>query len=163
ELNDFVTDGVAGVDGLAGVAGLAVSPDGRNLYAASFRDNGIATFARDAVLGTLQFVEVRKGVQGGVSVTVSADGARVYAVGLIGKEVVAFARDPETGALTEIDAERDGAVGVDGLQFARSVALSPDGTLLYVAGQGDNALAVFARDPATGMLSFIEAEIDGVN
>src|SRR5262245_14418426 len=166
ELNDFVTDGIAGVDGLDGVAGLAVSRDGRNLYAVSFRDSGIVTFARDAVSGTLRFVEAKKGaagVLGGVSVTVSADGAHVYAAGISGNEVVAFARDPATGALTRIDTERDGVAGVDGLQFARSVALSPDGTLPSAAGQGDDALAVFARDPATGTLSFLEAEIDGVN
>src|SRR5262245_14433099 len=166
ELNDFVTDGIAGVDGLDGGAGLAVSRDGRQLYAVSFRDSGIVTFARDAVSGTLQFVEAKQGpagVLGGVGVTVSADGAHVYAAGARGNEVVAFARDPATGALTEIDTERDGAAGVDGLRRVRSVALSPDGTLLYAAGEGDNALAVFARDPATGTLSFVEAEIDGVN
>jgi 6-phosphogluconolactonase (cycloisomerase 2 family) len=166
ELNDFVSDGVAGVDGLEGVSGVTVSPDGRHVYATSFREDGIVTFARDPVFGGLAFVEAKiglAGVLGGSAVTVSSDGAHVYAAGALGDEVVAFARDAVTGALTEIDTEKDGVQGVDGLEGVRSIALSPDGTLLHAVAEQDDAVTVFARDPGTGELSFIEAEIDGVN
>jgi DNA-binding beta-propeller fold protein YncE len=37
------TDGV----GLGGAVGVAVSPDGRNVYVASFAGNAVAVFARD--------------------------------------------------------------------------------------------------------------------
>jgi 6-phosphogluconolactonase (cycloisomerase 2 family) len=36
--------------------------------------------------------------------------------------------------------------------------VSPDGRHVYVAGQLDNAIAIFARDPLTGALTFVEAK-----
>src|SRR5712691_2372352 len=57
-----------GVNGLDGVDGLAVSPDGANLYAASYNDNALAVFTRDPVTGGLTFFELQEngvsGVQG---------------------------------------------------------------------------------------------------
>lgn len=37
----------------------------------------------------------------------------------------------------------------------RSISISPDGLNLYVAGWDDNAVALFSRDTATGMGSFL--------
>ena len=47
----------------------------------------------------------------------------------------------------------DGVAGADGLAGASGVAVSPDGEHVYVAGAADSAIAVFARDAATGALS----------
>jgi 6-phosphogluconolactonase (cycloisomerase 2 family) len=51
---------------------------------------------------------------------------------------------------------------VDGLDGARGVAVSPDGAHVYVTGRIDDAVATFARDPATGALSFVELDKDGM-
>ena len=51
--------------------------------------------------------------------------------------------------------------GTDGVDAPEWVQISPDGKNLYVAGTGDDALAVFQRDPATGGLAFVEAVRDG--
>ncbi len=55
----------------------------------------------------------------------------------------------------------DGAGGVDGLDEARLVTVSPDGAHVYVAGAGDDAVAVFSRDIATGALGFV-GSVDGL-
>jgi hypothetical protein len=57
----------------------------------------------------------------------------------------------DTTALgTLVDIKRDGGGNVDGLAGAASVAVSPDDRHVYVAGPGDNAIAVFAINRAAG-------------
>ncbi len=54
-------------------------------------------------------------------------------------------------------------IGVDvDVSNPSSLALSPDGENLYVARKADNAISIFARDPATGTLTFVEEVINGV-
>jgi 6-phosphogluconolactonase (cycloisomerase 2 family) len=162
-------DGTGGVEGLRGVGAVAMSPDGVHLYAAGRDDDAIAVFRRDAVTGMLAFVEVqREGVSGVESldepfaVTVSPDGGHLYAAARRGNALVVFERNPTTGALTFVEAQQDGAGGVEGLAGAVSVVASPDGLHVYVAGAADDAVAVFARNGATGALTFVEAQQNGV-
>ena len=105
-----LSDSIDGVDGLNGVRSLAISPDGRHLYAAS---------------------------QGDFSVTL-------------------FQRNIASGELTYIELYRDDTNGVDGLDGARSVVISPDGKTVYVAGEDDSAVAVFQRNSTSGKLAFIQ-------
>ena len=55
-----------------------------------------------------------------------------------------------------IGVKTDGVDSVDGLKGTRGVAISPDGNFVYGAGTGDNAGAVFYRDPSSGALTFVE-------
>jgi 6-phosphogluconolactonase (cycloisomerase 2 family) len=50
-----------------------------------------------------------------------------------------------------------------GIDDAADIAVSPDGSHVYVVGSADDSLAAFARDPSTGGLTFIEREDDGVD
>ena len=52
--------------------------------------------------------------------------------------------------------------GVDGLQRASAVAVSPDGAHVYATGTSDNAVAAFSRDAPTGALTFLQTSEDGV-
>lgn len=110
---------------------------------------------RDGVGGT-------DGIAGNHAVAVSPDGAHVYAAGFSENAVAAFARSAPTGLLTWVGAWRDGVSGVDGLAQANDVVVSPDGHHVYVAGLGDSAIAAFARDAGTGVLTFVEQQRDGV-
>ena len=161
-------DGQEGVDGLDFPTGTAVSPDGKHVYVAGEFDDSIAIFTRDAATGALAFVgRVVDGV-GGVSglslvftVTVSPDGKHVYSVSIDGA-VAVFARNPTSGGLAFVEVEIDGQNGVDGLAFGRDVVVSPDGAHVYAAGLGDDAVAIFSRDAATGALDFLGLVQDGV-
>lgn len=107
------------------------------------------------------------------ALTVSADGRSVYAVALADDAVVHFERDPSTGALAYrgcITGEAEsGPMGTNacvaiptatadgtgsGLDAPHALTLSPDGASLYVAAPGDDAVARFDRDPATGALTY---------
>ena len=94
-------------DGLNGAYSVAVSPDGKHLYAAGADDDAVAVFSRDAATGRLTYVEMQQdgtggsdGLNGAVSVTVSPDGKHLYAAGYEDDAVAVFRRDAATGSLT---------------------------------------------------------------
>ena len=66
------------------------------------------------------------------------------------------------GHLTFVEFQQDGVGDVDGLEDAWAVAVSPDGSHLYVASFGDYAVGVFSRNSTTGALTFVEVQKDGV-
>jgi DNA-binding beta-propeller fold protein YncE len=76
-------------------------------------------------------------------VAVNPDGSQVYVAGNSDDAVAVFSRNEATGALTFVETKKNGTDGVDGLEGAISVAVSPDGSHLYAAGNVDNAVAVF--------------------
>src|SRR5436853_38308 len=162
-------DGSAGVvQGLLGAKAVAVSPDGAHVYAAGSLENAVAVFGRDAATGKLTFIEVQREGQNGIvgldrarALSVSPDGANLYVAGGYDDALVVFDRNPETGMLTSVQLLQDGVGGVNGLNGADSVAVSPDGTHVLVTGSVDNALAVFQRDAATGTLTYVERLRDG--
>src|SRR5439155_1324465 len=154
--------------GLTDAYGVAVSPDGASVYVASKRGDALAVFSRDAVSGALTFVQAKfdgkgpvNGLDGAEGIAISPDGAYVYVAGRNDDALAVFGRNPETGMLTSVQLLQDGVGGVNGLNGADSVAVSPDGTHVLVTGSVDNALAVFQRDAATGTLTYVERLRDG--
>ncbi|MEZ5078646.1 MAG: beta-propeller fold lactonase family protein [Solirubrobacterales bacterium] len=169
---------------LADGDGVGISPDGKNLYAGV--QSKLVAFQRDAATGDLSFLEEERDQlddptdPGGMvlslrrvtDVAVSPDGKTVYATCYQpGNSVVVFARDPATGLLTYLESERDGyddpedeGGTVEDLFRPDKVVVAPDGTSVYaLTGNGGNSLAVFERDPATGRLSYLETEVNGVD
>jgi len=152
-------------DGMNGLTpwGLAVTPDGSHVYAA-LQSDGIAVHERSPVTGELSFVEVKRngingvrGVGGAFDVDVSPDGAHVYSAAAGDDAIAVFSRDPKTGSLAFEQAIEDGVNGIEGLEGAISVAVSPDGAHVYtVASVAGNAL-VFSRDPKSGAVEFIQS------
>jgi 6-phosphogluconolactonase (cycloisomerase 2 family) len=163
---DLVEEGFDVIGGLDGANDVVVSPDGKHVYAAGSNDDAIVVFARDALTGALTLVETKTNGVGGVSglvnphgPTLSPDGAHLY-VACFGSTVVIFSRDAGTGALTFLGFEEDGEDGVTGMGGAQAVVVSPDGKDVYVAGDTSDAVAAFRRDADTGLLTFVEAEVD---
>ncbi len=99
---------------------------------------------------------------GVTGIVVSPDGKHAYATSNADHTLTALARAGATGSLSLFEVETDGIGGVDGLDGATGVAISPDGKHVYVASAADDALAAFARNSGTGKLAFIEAEKDSV-
>lgn len=83
----------------------------------------------------------------------SPDGINVYALDVEREQVRIFRRDAATGQLAAVGSEPvPGPVG--GYSYGQ-LALSPDGTNVYVAKLGLDSVSVFARDPASGLLSYV--------
>ena len=81
---------------------------------------------------------------------------------LIGCVFAAIAVAAE-GQLTFNQVQKNGVTpGVTNLNGPRGVATSPDGKNLYVAAASSDAVDTFTRNPATGGLTYLEADIDNV-
>jgi 6-phosphogluconolactonase (cycloisomerase 2 family) len=106
---------------------VALSPDGKSLYAVSVLDDAVAHFERNLSTGALTY-------QGCISGETESGPAGTSACALIASAA---------------------SNGTDsGLDAVRSVALSADGTSLYVVSESDDAVARFARDLSTGALTY---------
>ncbi len=175
------------IDDIDGFADLAISADGTSVYAISEADDAIVAFARvsdteSADFGRLELLQALfdgdqpdptspppiGGLSGPRSLAVSPDDANVYiAAGGVPGSVVTFSRDTDSGELAfEQSLERGGddPVGntVQGIGNASSVVVSPDNQQVFVAGRGDNAVALFNRNlNQQGRLSFETHYVDG--
>ena len=140
---------------------VAISPDGRHVYATRFND--LVAFSRDLSNGGLTLVQASGIAVGGTNaLVVSPDGLQVYLAISELDAVAVLTRDTATGTLTLLEGHFDGTGGVEGLDGAAALAISADGENLYVGSFIDDALAVFAREPNTGSLTFLESHDFGV-
>jgi 6-phosphogluconolactonase (cycloisomerase 2 family) len=119
----------AGDSPLAKPTAEAISPDGRSLYVTSgdFHDATVARFARDPISGELTYVDCISGSQS--------------------------AGPSGTGACSLIPSATREGYG-SGLAEPSGIAISADGSRVYVTAALDQSVAVFARGPSGGDLEF---------
>jgi 6-phosphogluconolactonase (cycloisomerase 2 family) len=113
--------------GLNNLRSVMESPDGKSLYVVAGFDDAVARFDRDLATGGLTY-------QGCITGETQS--------GPTG-----------TNACTQI-ASATPAGENSGLDLLQSVAVSADGASVYTASIGDDAVARFDRDPATGALTY---------
>lgn len=177
-------EGCAALRGLAEESLVAVSPDGRHVYALD--DDGIAIFSRDPVTGALTQLAGTAGCvnstgAGGcqfaralklpVLIAFAPDGRNVYVTAASGTpvdgspvpsvvgSVVVFARDPDSGALTQF-AGQAGCVSDDaseGCADARALSLAGD---IAVSADGRNVYVV-EQGPTGAVTAFARDPLTG--
>ena len=182
--------------GLDLVSSVAVSADGKSLYAASLGDAAVARFNRDTTSGALTYQDCitgetasvgacagngtqtagggDSGLDGASSVSVSLDRESLYAAAGGDAAVARFSRTTSTGVLAYqgcITGDSDigpagtgqcaaipsatAAAASSGLDSPQNVAITADGTSLYVPAGSDAGVARFDRevpppDPVAG-------------
>ena len=168
--------GCARAVGLVGPNSVAVSPDGRNLYATSLVTDALVSFRRNPSTGALSQLGAGAGCTAGAAVpgcsagraldgpdvvSVSPDGRNVYVGSFRGNAIAVFARESSTGALSQLEgasgcvaaAAAEGCAVGSALGAPEGMALSGDGHSVYVAAALSNAVDVFARNTSTGALA----------
>ena len=157
--------------GVERTSGVAVSADGKHVYVTAANPGAVSAFSRDPDSGDLEPIMCVSengsdglctdgtALTGASSVTIAPDGSQVFVTAAEIGGVTAYARDAATGRLTPqsclLDrAPRGGSCkSAPALAGAAASAISPDGKTLFVASAVDEALALFARDAATGALT----------
>ena len=152
---------------------VAVSPDGKSVYVTLQFGNGIAHLSRDPVTGELTWGSCQNnlGTQGcgdltpgtpltdPVGVVVSPDGKSVYVASQVSDSIAHFSRDTDNGqilyqgCLANTTSNGCAALPTPALDFAAGVAVSADGTSVYVTARDSDGVARFSRTD-TGQLSF---------
>jgi DNA-binding beta-propeller fold protein YncE len=168
-------DGCAAGVGLEGPNSVAVSADGSNVYASSFRSSSIAVFRRNPSTGALTQASDGTGCLAAVAipgctaaraltgadvVAVSGDGRNVYVGSFVASAVAVFDRS-SGGTLTQpsgsggcmAEGGSDGCTTGLAMSAVEGVTVSGDGNNVYVAAPGSSALDVLARDRSTGALT----------
>jgi 6-phosphogluconolactonase (cycloisomerase 2 family) len=161
---------------LAGATDLAMSRDGRFLYATAFKGNAVVGFTRDPQTGLLTQLPApggclaatatpacasSRGLKGAYNLALSPNGRHLYVASRSrGGALAALTVDPATGALSQATGRAGcaaahgshGCAAARGLAGARGVAVSPDGRTVYAGSFTDSALTTFSRTPSTGAL-----------
>jgi DNA-binding beta-propeller fold protein YncE len=162
--------------GLDGPNSVAVSPDGRNVYATSLGSEAVTVFQRSPKTGALSQRLDGSGciatipVPGCISgralvgpdvIVASPDGKNVYVGSFFGNAVAVFNRDASTGTLMQpsgsggclaATASSGCATGL-ALESLEGMAISGDGKSLYLGAAVSEAVVVLARNPSSGALT----------
>lgn len=167
---DLTYQGPATGASLDGATAVAVSPDGAHVYVAS--DGGldevgdaVTRMDRDAQTGSLTFGQCftqdaavpanctlnQVGLAVPSDVALSPNGQTLYVTTAVGNAIVWFTRNTSSGALTRSGCIAQVAAGdcslspFGGLGEPSAVAVSPDGTGVYVTSVLSNSVAHFSR------------------
>jgi DNA-binding beta-propeller fold protein YncE len=158
---------------LDGASGVAVSKDGRFVYAASELSRAVAVFSRNRKTGALTQLPGEAGciaensndegctdgvgMGGPHALAVSPSGRNVYVVNPVSDQLTVLTRNRQTGTLGQIQClEDDGSIVCEpavALRQPQSVTVSPDGRRVYVGARDSDAIAVFAYDGELGTLT----------
>lgn len=144
-----------GVAPFFGSHAVALSADGKNVYAAAFNSDRIVTFRRNSETGKLFQLgaAIGRGMLKPASVAVSRDGKSVYVASIVGSSIAIFDRNLRTGRLKQKSgsagcvaktSELGCAVGraIDG---ADVVVVSPGGGNVYAGSFASDAIISFDR------------------
>ena len=137
-----------------------LSPDGASLYVAVHGTDRVRGFKRHtggAIEGIGEWIDGSNGgpsLAGPVDVAVSPDGKQVYVLADGDASLSTFSRDQTTGLLTFVSAIVNS--GIHPIQQPTDLVVSPDGKAVYVVGT--NSRATFARNTATGTLTWVDGQ-----
>ena len=141
---------------------IGIGPGQYTLYVGADGGTSVFVFLRDSLTGALTLAQEQPTALSRMrDLAISPDGKNLYVVGFSDDALQVFARDQLSGLLTAGQVLEDDTGGVDGLNGATGIAVSPDGKHVYVTSAEDK-LALFDRDSITGDLTFVTIYEDTV-
>lgn len=153
-----------------GISAIRMSLDGQYLYVLStssaelnvYEINGSALNQiqswKDGDEGEL--IQVQS-LATGTNLRLAQDGQSLYVVSEQDNSLLVFTRDNETGLIEPLQQLVNGDIDLTGMMSPVDVLPSRDGTRVYVAASGSDAITVFNRDSASGALAYLGRVKDG--
>jgi 6-phosphogluconolactonase len=138
------------------------SPDGRFAFAADLGVDKLMIYTIDPTTKRLDpapasFAKVAPGA-GPRHFAFHPNGRFAYVINELDNTITAFSYDAAVGALAEIQTVPTLPEGFTAFSKTAEVRIHPSGKFLYGSNRGHESIAVYAVDPETGMLTFVERE-----
>ncbi len=139
---------------------LVAGPGDRFAFACDLGLDKVMIFKFDSNQGTLvpnepPFAAVKPG-SGPRHIAFHPNGRWAYVINEMASTLTVFGCDASRGALQEIQTESTLPKDFSGRNANAEVAVHPSGKFVYASNRGDDSIAVFGCDPASGRLAFIE-------
>lgn len=146
-----------GVRGMRNITDLAISPEGRHLYALNQNGPNLLLFAREPITGTITLSKVITdsvfGAPGAIGPLIEAyyrllmasDGRALYWLSQHKGVLAVFARDLQTGGLTRVQVLRNGDPSLGQFNIPYWITDSPDGQFIYAGGGNGTNMLIFSR------------------
>ncbi len=154
---------------LASVTSVAISPQGKFLYASAWRVKANSAFTRDPQNGkltALQTVSDPQLLDGATALRLSNSGKLAVSASFRSKTLTLYSRDPDNGLLTLLDIKTHRFGGVMGLSFAVDAVFSADDKHVFVLNvntgvtsfaiggkPGDERLTYVGQNQIAGLLN----------
>jgi 6-phosphogluconolactonase len=135
--------------------GIYLDPSERFALAPDLGADRVFVYRFDAAKGTLEphGAGTPEPGSGPRHLAFHPNGKLAYVINELTSTITVFSWDAEKGALTSIQTISCLPAGYSGTSWTAEVAVSPDGRFVYGSNRGDDSLAVFAVDAATGKLT----------
>ncbi|RZK15782.1 MAG: lactonase family protein [Hymenobacter sp.] len=134
------------------------SPDNRYAFAVDLGTDKVYRYQLER--GTLgKPAEVAFSAKPGAGprhLTFHPNGRYAYLENELNSTITALLYDAKAGTFDEIHTQTTLPAGFKGENSGADVHVSPDGRFVYTSNRGDNSLAVFAVDEASGQLSLVQ-------
>jgi 6-phosphogluconolactonase (cycloisomerase 2 family) len=139
-----------------GITSIAVAPNGRHVYIADKSGNAIKWFGRTATDGALTYLGrtadslSSDSLSGAGGLAITPDGDYIVAAwgtffdGECDGWVSLYKRNKETGDINLLERYKDNEDGINSLDGAYVVSISPDGKNAYVTASNDDAINWFS-------------------
>lgn len=142
-----------------------LSPDNKYMLLADLGLDEVLVFKLDAAKGAIAannppFAKVAPG-SGPRHLTFSTNGKFVYVINEMLCTVTAFRWDAAHGKLEEIQTISTMPEGYTGNKSTAEIEAHPNGKFIYGSNRGNNTIAVFQTDPATGKLTLVQGVDSG--
>src|ERR1017187_1108265 len=143
---------------------LAVDPTQHYLFAANeigdygnVKSGSVSSFAIDRRSGKLRALNtVASRGAGPRHIALHPNGRWAYVISEMGNTITAFDWDADKGSFHELQTISTLPKDFTGENTTAEVAVHPKGRYLYGSNRGHDSIAVYAIDPAKGMLTLIE-------
>jgi 6-phosphogluconolactonase len=144
---------------------IVTGPENRFAFVCDLGTDKIMVFRFDASAGSLvasdpAFVATQPGA-GPRHIAFHPNGKWAYVITEMGCTVSAYSYDSASGALREIQTTSTLPKDFSGQNTDAEVAVDPSGKFVFCSNRGDDSIVVFACDPETGRLQFIERDSTG--
>ncbi|WP_438481564.1 lactonase family protein [Oleiharenicola lentus] len=137
---------------------VTLSPDNRFAYVCDLTLDKIFCYALNTATATLTPAGEFAALPGAGPrhSKISNDGKFFYAINELGNTLAVYSRDLTSGALTPLQSETSLPADFAAESITAEVRIHPNGKFVYASNRGHDSIAVFSRNPDSGLVALIE-------